>query len=202
MIDYAQDQKQRPSIYVEGNMGWPLSWCIFLANYQVPVSACMLNSRRNVEGSLVLATNLRKVQVCRTRITSPWGLSAAGYLSSAAHAADLFRFMIICQWESQSSESLLPLIESAQQGLPQQEWLLRQGKKCMRLFQAHTKSWYFVKGKGQNVFGQFSFNWFNNHVKVTCDDGTSYKTGVEKSYKHPRFQEQSSTFTLSVMSLN
>ena len=89
----------------------------------------MLNSRRNVEGSLVLATNLRKVQVCRTRITSPWGLSAAGYLSSAAHAADLFRFMIICQWESQSCESLLPLIESAQQGLPQQEWLLRQGKK-------------------------------------------------------------------------
>ena len=37
---------------------------------------------------------------------------------------------------------------------------------------------------------------------MTCDDGTSYKTGVEKSYKHPRFQEQSSTFTLSVMSLN
>ena len=111
-------------------------------------------------------------------------------------------FSIICQWESQSSESLLPLIESAQQGLPQQEWLLRQGKKYIRLFQAHAKSWYFVKGNGQNVFGQFSFNWFNNHVKVTCDDGTSYKTGVEKSYKHPRFQEQSSTFTLSVMSLN
>ena len=38
-------------------------------------------------------------------------------------------FTIICQWESQSSESLLPLIESAQQGLSQQEWLLRQGKK-------------------------------------------------------------------------
>ena len=56
-------------------------------------------------------------------------------------------FSIICQWESQSSESLLPLIESAQQGLPQQEWLLRQGKKYMRLFQAHVKSWYFVKGK-------------------------------------------------------
>ena len=56
-------------------------------------------------------------------------------------------FSIICQWESQSSESLLPLIESAQQGLPQQEWLLRQGEKFMRLFQAHTKSLYFVKGK-------------------------------------------------------
>ena len=110
-------------------------------------------------------------------------------------------FTIICQWESQSSESLLPLIESAQQGLSQQEWLLRQGKKYV-YFRPIRSLGFFVKGKGQNVFGQFSFNWFNNHVKVTCDDGTSYKTGVEKSYKHPRFQEQSSTFMLSVMSLN
>merc|ERR1719167_1982031 len=50
----------------------------------------------------------------------------------------------------------------------------------------------------RNLPNKDFLNKSDYYVKVTCDDGTSYKTGVEKSYKHPRFQEQSSTFTLSV----